>query len=58
MVFQTFNLWSHMSLIDNVIEVPIHVLGVKREAAVANAERLLARWRGRPWWRSSPAGPG
>jgi len=43
MVFQSFNLWSHMTLIENVIEVPIHVLGVRREEAVANAERLLAR---------------
>ena len=43
MVFQSFNLWSHMTLIENVIEVPIYVLGVKRDEAVANAERLLAR---------------
>ena len=43
MVFQSFNLWSHMTLIENVIEVPIHVLGVQRDEAVANAERLLAR---------------
>ena len=43
MVFQSFNLWSHMTLIENVIEVPIHVLGVKRDEAIANAERLLAR---------------
>ena len=43
MVFQSFNLWSHMTLIENVIEVPIHVLGVKRDAAVAQAEQLLAR---------------
>ncbi len=43
MVFQNFNLWSHMTLIENVIEVPIHVLGVKREEAVANGERLLER---------------
>jgi octopine/nopaline transport system ATP-binding protein len=43
MVFQNFNLWSHMTLIENVIEVPIHVLGVKRDEAIANAERLLAR---------------
>jgi len=26
MVFQNFNLWSHMTLIENVIEVPVHVL--------------------------------
>ena len=43
MVFQSFNLWSHMTLIENVIEVPVHVLGVKRDEAIEHAERLLAR---------------
>jgi polar amino acid transport system ATP-binding protein len=43
MVFQTFNLWSHMTLLENVIEVPVHVLGVKRDEAVATAEGLLER---------------
>lgn len=43
MVFQNFNLWSHMTLIENVIEVPVHVLGVKRDDAIAQAEKLLAR---------------
>jgi octopine/nopaline transport system ATP-binding protein len=43
MVFQNFNLWSHMTLIENVIEVPVHVLGVKRDEAIAYAEQLLAR---------------
>lgn len=43
MVFQSFNLWSHMTLIENVIEVPIHVLKVPRAEAVATAERLLER---------------
>jgi octopine/nopaline transport system ATP-binding protein len=43
MVFQNFNLWSHMTLIENVIEVPVHVLGVKRDVAIAEAEKLLAR---------------
>jgi polar amino acid transport system ATP-binding protein len=43
MVFQSFNLWSHMTLIENVIEVPVHVLGVKRDEAVASAEKLLER---------------
>ncbi len=43
MVFQSFNLWNHMTLLQNVIEVPIHVLGVKREEAIASAETLLAR---------------
>jgi octopine/nopaline transport system ATP-binding protein len=43
MVFQSFNLWSHMTLIENVIEVPVHVLGVKRDEAIAVAESLLDR---------------
>lgn len=43
MVFQSFNLWSHMTLIENVIEVPVHVLGVKRSDAIVEAEKLLAR---------------
>src|SRR4051794_7895520 len=43
MVFQNFNLWSHMTLIENVIEVPVHVLGVKRDQAIAQAEKLLVR---------------
>jgi octopine/nopaline transport system ATP-binding protein len=43
MVFQNFNLWSHMTLIENVIEVPVHVLGVRRDEAIAQAEKLLAR---------------
>ena len=43
MVFQSFNLWSHMTLLENVIEAPIHVLGVKRDVATARAEALLAR---------------
>lgn len=43
MVFQNFNLWSHMTLLENVIEVPVHVLGVKREEAVATAQALLER---------------
>jgi polar amino acid transport system ATP-binding protein len=43
MVFQSFNLWSHMTLLENVIEVPVHVLGVARSEAIATAEKLLAR---------------
>jgi len=43
MVFQSFNLWSHMTLIENVIEVPIHVLKVPRAEAIATAEKLLER---------------
>ncbi|MBT5243631.1 MAG: ATP-binding cassette domain-containing protein, partial [Rhodospirillaceae bacterium] len=28
MVFQNFNLWSHMTVLENVIEAPVHVLKV------------------------------
>lgn len=41
MVFQNFNLWTHRTVLENVIEAPVHVLGVPRDAAVARAERLL-----------------
>jgi octopine/nopaline transport system ATP-binding protein len=43
MVFQSFNLWQHMTVIQNVVEVPIHVLGQTKDAAYANAETLLKR---------------
>lgn len=41
MVFQAFNLWSHMTVLKNVIEGPVHVLGVPRREATARAEALL-----------------
>jgi arginine/ornithine transport system ATP-binding protein len=41
MVFQHFNLWAHMTVLENVIEGPIHVLGQKRTDAIENAERVL-----------------
>jgi len=43
MVFQAFNLWSHMTLLQNVIEVPVHVLGVSKQEAIARASVLLKR---------------
>ena len=43
MVFQSFNLWSHMTVLENVIEAPIHVLKLPRAEAVARAETLLAK---------------
>ena len=41
MVFQQFNLWSHMTILENVIEAPIHVLNVPRKEAVEKAEAYL-----------------
>lgn len=43
MVFQGFNLWTHMTVLENVIEAPIHVLGLSRAEAVERAEALLAK---------------
>ena len=41
MVFQQFNLWSHMTILENVIEAPIHVLKVPRAQAIEKAEYYL-----------------
>ncbi|MEX0815722.1 MAG: ABC transporter ATP-binding protein [Dongiaceae bacterium] len=41
MVFQSFNLWSHLTVLQNVIEAPVHVLKVPKAEAVARAKRLL-----------------
>ncbi|MEH0819161.1 MULTISPECIES: amino acid ABC transporter ATP-binding protein [unclassified Micromonospora] len=43
MVFQRFNLFPHLTALGNVIEAPVRVLGTPREAARAEAMRLLAR---------------
>jgi ABC-type polar amino acid transport system ATPase subunit len=43
MVFQHFNLWAHLTVLQNVIEAPIHVQKRSRSDAIADAERLLAK---------------
>jgi ABC-type polar amino acid transport system ATPase subunit len=43
MVFQDFNVFPHMTVIDNLIEAPIRVKGVPRADAVATADRYLAK---------------
>ncbi len=43
MVFQGFNLWSHMTVLENVIEAPVHVLGVPKAQAIEKAEALLQK---------------
>lgn len=43
MVFQSFNLWSHMSVMQNVMEVPVQVLGVAKAEAKERAEHYLQR---------------
>ncbi|WP_137937422.1 ATP-binding cassette domain-containing protein [Chitinivorax sp. B] len=41
MVFQHFNLWAHMTVLENIIEAPIHVLGVSKEEAISRARKYL-----------------
>ncbi|ROZ42916.1 amino acid ABC transporter ATP-binding protein [Rhodococcus sp. WS3] len=43
MVFQRFNLFSHMTALENVIEAPIQVRGLKRSEAISEATDLLER---------------
>jgi len=43
MVFQSFNLWSHMTALENVIEAPIHVKKLSKDEAVARARRDLEK---------------
>src|SRR5690606_17481875 len=43
MVFQQFNLFPHMTALANVMEAPVHVRGIKRDQAEAEARRLLEK---------------
>jgi ABC-type polar amino acid transport system ATPase subunit len=43
MVFQEFNLFPHLKVIDNLIEGPLRVKGVPKDEAIATAEKYLAK---------------
>ena len=43
MVFQQFNLWAHMTVLQNVAEAPIHVLKIPKAEAKEKAETILQR---------------
>jgi polar amino acid transport system ATP-binding protein len=43
MVFQRFNLFPHMTALENIIEAPMHVKKVSKEEATATAKELLAK---------------
>ena len=45
MVFQQFNLWPHMTALENVIEAPRHVRGLSRAQAIAIGRTCLERVR-------------
>lgn len=42
-VFQSFNLWPHMTVLENIMEAPVHVHGQPREQAEELAMTLLRR---------------
>ena len=43
MVFQQYNLWPHLTVMENLIEAPVKVLGMSREAAIEKGAYLLAQ---------------
>jgi polar amino acid transport system ATP-binding protein len=43
MVFQSFNLFRHMTALENIIEAPMRVLGEPKEVVVERARDLLAK---------------
>jgi polar amino acid transport system ATP-binding protein len=43
MVFQSFNLFGHMTALENVIEAPVHVKRVRKRDAIAQGKVLLDR---------------
>ncbi|MBN3786134.1 ATP-binding cassette domain-containing protein [Burkholderia sp. Bp8963] len=43
MVFQHFNLWAHMTVLENVIEAPMAVLGLGKDEAVSRARKYLEK---------------
>jgi polar amino acid transport system ATP-binding protein len=43
MVFQQFNLFPNMTVIENIIEAPVHVLGLPKKQAIARARELLEK---------------
>ncbi len=43
MVFQQFNLWSHMTIMENVVEAPRHVLKIPRREALERGDAYLRK---------------
>ncbi|SAL13047.1 ABC transporter-like protein [Caballeronia sordidicola] len=43
MVFQHFNLWSHLSVLENVMEAPVKVLGLSKQEAQDRARKYLEK---------------
>ncbi|MFD0966005.1 arginine ABC transporter ATP-binding protein ArtP [Seminibacterium arietis] len=45
MVFQQYNLWPHLTVLENLIEAPVKILGLDKQSAVQQALELLQRLR-------------
>ena len=43
MVFQHFNLWSHMTVLENIVSAPVNVLGMGKAEAHEKAEKYLKK---------------
>ncbi len=59
MVFQSFNLWSHMTVLQNVIEAPVNVLGISKKEAMERAESYLQKvgiWERRNYYPAQMSG--
>ena len=55
MVFQQFNLWSHMTVLQNVVEAPVSVLGLSKEKAENNAHAYLNKVGIGEKWNAFPS---
>ena len=55
MVFQQFNLWSHMTVLQNAVEAPVSVLGLAREKAEDNAHAYLNKVGIGEKWNAFPS---
>ncbi len=55
MVFQQFNLWSHMTVLQNVVEAPVSVLGLAREKVENNAHAYLNKVGIGEKWNAFPS---
>jgi ABC-type histidine transport system ATPase subunit len=42
-VFQSFNLWTHLTVLENLVEAPVHALGLPAAEAADRARLMLAR---------------
>lgn len=45
MVFQQFHLWKHMTVLENLITAPMHVLGLSKKEAIKEALQLLEQFQ-------------